>query len=85
MSNSKNGTKETAQATSDIPREVRAIILENELAPYRNTRWLLQQRYAVFEALNKPDEQLKAIEDELVGVQGIIAKYEELLEQIKAE
>lgn len=85
MSNSQNGTKEMKQATSDIPKEVRVVVLENELTPYRNTRWLLQQRYAVFESLNRPAEQLKAIEDELVSVQGIIAKYEELLEQIKAE
>jgi DNA repair exonuclease SbcCD ATPase subunit len=57
---------------TDIPNEVKAQLLAQELATYENTRYLLSLRHRVNKKINAPAETLKAIEDELVKIEAAL-------------
>ncbi len=57
-------------------KEIKLTILENELQTLINTRWLLERRYAVGKRLGQTGEELKAITEDLVKVEGLISEWE---------
>ena len=56
---------------------VKVQLLNQEIATYENTRYILGIRYRVNKKIGNTAEQLKALEDELV-------KIEQALEELKA-
>lgn len=68
----------------EIPLDIKIALIKNELQPYLNTRYLLNTRYAVIEALPTKDEatkttRLDAIETELIDIESYITAYEKIL------
>ena len=61
----------------DINTAVKAQLLNQEIATYENTRYILGIRYRVNKKIGNTAEQLKPLEDELV-------KIEQALEELKA-
>jgi len=61
----------------NIDTAVKVQLLNQEIATYENTRYILGIRYRVNKKIGNTAEQLKPLEDELV-------KIEQALEELKA-
>jgi len=66
----------------DVSKEVKVQLIEQELATYENTRYLLSLRHRVNVKIKSPAETLKAIEDELVKIEMALDELKEIQQEL---
>ncbi len=69
---------------TDIPNDVKLQIINNEIAMYNNTIYLLQIRHRVNKSLGQADA-LKTIEDEMVKNEKSVDELEKIKSELDAE
>ena len=66
---------------TEISKEVKLIIIDQEKMGYENSKYQLSLRYRVQKAVGGTPEQLKSIEDEMARIEQALDE----LDKIKAE
>lgn len=68
--------------SEDVPAMVKRGIISQEIMLYKNTRYQSQLRHRVQKAIGGSQDQLKAIEDELLKIEQAIDFLEQELKEV---